>query len=74
MYLRAGAPIARVRQLLGVRASIEEIDRRCAPGARTEMTLASGRHTVPQIFIGATHVGGCATCMRSKSAGRLIRY
>lgn len=26
---------------------------------RREMTERSGRHTVPQIWIGARHVGGC---------------
>ena len=38
--------------------SIEEIDIDAVPGARTEMMERSGRSTVPQIFIGATHVGG----------------
>ena len=26
---------------------------------RREMTARSGRHTVPQIWIGSTHIGGC---------------
>lgn len=34
--------------------NIEEVD-----GARDEMVAKSGRMTVPQIFIGDTHVGGC---------------
>ena len=29
------------------------------PDAHAEMMRLSGRHTVPQIFIGDTHVGGC---------------
>ena len=38
----------------------DEIDVNKTPGARQEMMLrASGGHTVPQIFIGDRHVGGC---------------
>ena len=38
--------------------TFEEIDVQY-PGLRQQMMLrASGRHTVPQIFIGDTHVGG----------------
>ena len=29
------------------------------PAERTTMTRLTGRRTVPQIFIGDTHVGGC---------------
>lgn len=29
------------------------------PALRDEMEKLSGRYTVPQIWIGATHVGGC---------------
>lgn len=36
----------------------EEIDVFMDPGMRAEMTDRSGRQTVPQIFIGETHVGG----------------
>jgi len=37
-----------------------EIDLVQEPERRAEMlSRAPGRHTVPQIFIGATHVGGC---------------
>jgi len=37
-----------------------EIDIRANPGRRPEMiNRAGGRATVPQIFIGETHVGGC---------------
>lgn len=39
--------------------SFEEIDVMATPGARDEMMDRAGRHTVPQIFIGDTHVGGC---------------
>ena len=37
----------------------EEIDVTGDAARRTEMIEASGRRTVPQIFIGEKHVGGC---------------
>jgi glutaredoxin 3 len=40
--------------------AFEEIDVGRQPELRAEMRKkAAGRHTVPQIFIGGTHVGGC---------------
>jgi len=42
------------------------------PGLRTEMVDRSGRQrTVPQIFIGAAHIGGCAELYALERAGRL---
>ena len=39
--------------------SYAEIDVSRDPGKRQEMMArANGRHTVPQIFVGETHVGG----------------
>jgi glutaredoxin 3 len=35
------------------------------------MTARSGRHTVPQIFVGATHVGGCDDLHALEASGRL---
>jgi glutaredoxin 3 len=60
MYVTDWCPYcARARSLLRSKGvSIEEIDIDAVPGARTEMMERSGRSTVPQIFIGATHVGG----------------
>jgi len=40
--------------------NFSEIDVMMQPDRKQEMMLrASGGHTVPQIFIGDTHVGGC---------------
>lgn len=39
-------------------ADFTEIDVLMDPARRAEMIERSGRHTVPQIFIGDTHVGG----------------
>jgi glutaredoxin 3 len=50
---------ARARALLESRnVPFEEIDVDARPEARAEMMARSGRRTVPQIFIGETHVGG----------------
>ena len=35
------------------------------------MKLAHGKHTVPQIFIGETHVGGCDDLHALDSEGKL---
>ena len=40
--------------------AFNEINVMADPSRRSEMMQrANGRHTVPQIFIGETHVGGC---------------
>lgn len=49
-----------------------EIDVSRDPGQRARMIeRASGRRTVPQIFVGGTHVGGCDDLYALESAGRL---
>ena len=39
-------------------AAIDKIRVDLEPAKRDEMTVKTGRRTVPQIFIGAQHVGG----------------
>jgi glutaredoxin 3 len=52
--------------------AFHEIDLAREPGRRAEMmSRAGGRHTVPQIFVGATHVGGCDDLYALDRAGRL---
>jgi len=51
--------------------AIEEIRVDSIPDRRTEMEQLSGRHTVPQIFIGDTHVGGFTDLARLEREGRL---
>jgi glutaredoxin 3 len=41
------------------------------PQRRREMEQMSGRSTVPQIWIGTTHVGGCDELYALERAGRL---
>ena len=49
-----------------------EIDVSRDPQRRQEMTgRAHGGYTVPQIFIGATHVGGCDDLYALERAGKL---
>jgi glutaredoxin 3 len=61
MYATGWCPYcARARHLLTLKnLSFEEIDIESDPALREEMKARSGRTSVPQIFIGATHVGGC---------------
>lgn len=52
--------------------SFSEIDVLREPGRKTEMiTRANGGRTVPQIFIGETHVGGCDDLFALERAGKL---
>jgi glutaredoxin 3 len=63
---------ARARQLLKSKGvAFEEIDVDARPEARAEMTARSGRQTVPQIFIGDVHVGGCDDLFAREAAGTL---
>ena len=41
------------------------------PALRQEMVARSGRYTVPQIWVGETHVGGCDDLMLLEYQGRL---
>lgn len=53
-------------------ASYTEIDVGMDADKRQEMTQrAQGRRTVPQIFIGDTHVGGCDDLFALEAAGKL---
>lgn len=61
MYTTAVCPYCiRAKQLLKSKGveSIEEIRIDTDPAAREQMMQSTGRRTVPQIYIGQTHVGG----------------
>ena len=52
--------------------SFTEIDVLSEPSKRSEMVgRAKGKSTVPQIFIGETHVGGCDDLYAMDRAGKL---
>ena len=64
--------IAAKRLLKKKDALIEEIDVTFSPGERREMMKkAGGKTSVPQIFIGDTHVGGCDDLYDLESKGAL---
>jgi glutaredoxin 3 len=52
-------------------AAFEEVDVFMDADARAEMEEKSQRRTVPQIFIGDTHVGGCDDLYALESEGKL---
>jgi len=53
-------------------ASYSEIDVAADPSKRQEMmSRASGRHTVPQIFIGDRHIGGYDDLASLEQSGKL---
>jgi len=63
---------ARARRLLKSKgAQIEEIDVDERPEARAEMIARTGQRTVPQIFIGETHVGGSDDLLDLDASGGL---
>ena len=61
------------KSLLGKKqVSFQEIDVTGDPAGRRAMTeRANGRTTVPQIFIGDRHVGGCDDLYDLDNAGQL---
>jgi glutaredoxin 3 len=75
MYTTAVCPYCiRAKQILkskGVEA-IEEIRIDMQPEERMKMMEITGRRTVPQIFIGDTHVGGCDDLVALDGRGGLV--
>jgi len=61
------------KRLLGKKGiRFTEIDVAAAPERRAEMVQrAKGGRTVPQIFVGDTHVGGCDDLFALDRAGKL---
>jgi glutaredoxin 3 len=74
IYTKETCPYCvRAKALLTTKgAAFTEIDIGRAPDRRPEMIeRAGGRTTVPQIFIGARHVGGCDDLHALDAAGKL---
>jgi glutaredoxin 3 len=66
MYTTAVCPYCvRAKQILKSKGveQIEEIRIDTSPEERMKMMEITGRRSVPQIFIGDTHVGGCDDLM-----------
>ena len=75
MYTTAVCPYCvRAKQLLKARGveQIEEIRIDTDPVRRDEMMALTQRRTVPQIFSGATHVGGCDDLVALDGRGGLM--
>ena len=74
MYTTQVCPYCiRAKALLKQRGveQIEEVRIDLDPQARDAMIELTGRRTVPQIFIGSTHVGGCDDLMALDRSGGL---
>ena len=75
MYTTAGCPFCiRAKQILTGRGveQIDEVRVDADPAERMRMMEITGRRTVPQIFIGDTHVGGCDDLMALDGRGGLM--
>ncbi len=75
MYTTQFCPYCvRAKQILKSKGveQIEEIRIDSDPEARNTMMEITKRRTVPQIFIGDTHVGGCDDLMALDSRGGLV--
>ncbi|MGY8903846.1 MAG: glutaredoxin 3 [Burkholderiales bacterium] len=75
IYSTASCPFCvRAKQLLHSRGVLEMEDLRVDlnPALRAQMLEITGRRTVPQIFIGDTHVGGCDDLVALDQRGGLM--
>jgi glutaredoxin 3 len=75
MYTTQVCPYCvRAKSLLKQRGveQIEEIRVDLDPVQRDHMIEITGRRTVPQIFIGSTHVGGCDDLLALDQCGALL--
>lgn len=75
MYTTQVCPYCiRAKQLLAARGvqQIDEIRVDLQPEERVKMMEMTGRRTVPQIFIGDTHVGGCDDLFALDQRGGLM--
>ncbi len=75
MYATAACPFCiRAEQLLRARgvANFEKIRVDLDPARRAEMMEKTARRTVPQIYIGDRHVGGCDDLIALDQAGKLL--
>ena len=75
MYTTLVCPFCvRAKMLLKSRGveQIDEIRVDLNPAERQDMMARTGRRTVPQIFIGDTHVGGCDDLIALDQKGGLL--
>ena len=75
MYLTQTCPYCvHAKALLKQRGVVEidEVRVDLHPAERVAMMQLTGRRTVPQIFIGSTHVGGCDDLVALDQRGGLL--
>lgn len=68
-YCHRAEALLRAKGVTGDRLALVRVDHH--PERRREMMDRSGRHTVPQIWIGDRHVGGCDDLHALDDAGEL---
>lgn len=74
MYCTAACPYCQAADRLLAKKGVTDIERvrvDLEPARRAEMQQKSGRRTVPQIWIGTRHVGGCDELHELERAGEL---
>ena len=74
MYSTASCPFCSAAERLLATKGVGDIERvrvDLEPDRRAEMQQRSGQRTVPQIWIGARHVGGCDELYMLEDAGEL---
>ena len=75
MYLTLSCPYCVHAKALLKQRGVEQIDEvrvDLEPAERSTMMQLTGRRTVPQIFIGDTHVGGCDDLVELDRRGELL--
>ncbi|AKH37686.1 MULTISPECIES: glutaredoxin 3 [Nitrosomonas] len=76
MYVSGFCPYCTMAEKLLRSRGVEEIDKirvDLHPDQRTEMIKKTGRRTVPQIYIGETHIGGYDDLARLDQQGEVIK-
>lgn len=74
MYCTASCPYCQAADRLLAKKGVTDVERvrvDLQPERRAEMQQRSGRRTVPQIWIGERHVGGCDDLHALDDAGEL---
>lgn len=73
MYSTGACPYCmRMRRLLERKGiPFEEVRLDLMPQRRAEMIRRTGRHTVPQVFVGERHLGDCDELHALEAQGRL---
>ena len=73
MYTTAACPFCQSaeRLLLDKGVRVEKVRVDLEPARRAEMVQKSGRRSVPQIWIGERHVGGCDDLYALECEGKL---